>query len=91
MLNVFVTCGIFLSFPDSSMGHCIWQGPDRKEEVHTYGESQESLTKEAGKLIKDDEAPEFSSRGPKRDYRENGQSSGEGHLPGAVASMDGCG
>lgn len=39
------------------------QGPDGKEEVHTYGEIQGSLTKGSGKQAQDDEAPEVSHYG----------------------------
>lgn len=72
MLYVFVTRGIFLSFPDSSMGDCIRQVLMGKRRCTQYGESQESLTEEAGKPIRDDEAPKFSSCGPKKDHRESG-------------------
>lgn len=54
------------------MGDCIRQVLMGKRRCTHYGESQESLTKEAGKPIRDDEVPKFSSCGPKKDYRESG-------------------
>ena len=65
MLNVFVMCEIFLSFPDSSMGDCIRQGPDGKEEVHTLRRKSGEFNKRGRETNRDDESPKFSSCGPK--------------------------
>lgn len=47
------------------MGECIRQDPNRKEKVHTYGESRENLTKDEGKPIKDNEVPAVSKYKPR--------------------------